>query len=234
MENSTHNPHQDTVCARNNECIFFQHFFFTIVLLFLFFFYHCISINLLPLSSFPSFPSWAPHTVLRIGSPPLNLAAPSLFPCSLWSLCRPPLSGSVWCVTLWSFCATVHPVDRKHPVHHRSQLPVGSAGSVWPICVIFCQITGVWLCVIRTSPNHLPGERRREAGERKVQIGQWALHWVLCLGGLCGADTGSPLLSWDHYSSCPTKDRGAPMHGKVCRDEFQVWWWFMYLILCDI
>lgn len=114
------------------------------------------------------------HARLRV--PSLDLAASSLFPCPLWSLCRPSFSDSVWCVSLWSFCATVHPVDRKHPVHHHSQLPVGSAGSVWPICVIFCQITGVWLYMIHPSPNHLPGEKGREAGERKVQVG--ALHWA--------------------------------------------------------
>lgn len=103
----------------------------------------------------------------RLRVPPPDLVASSLFLCPLWSLCRPSFSGSVWCVSLWSFCATVHPVDRKHPVHHHSQLPVGSAGSVWPICVIFCQITGVWLCMIHPSPNHLPGEKGREAGVKK-------------------------------------------------------------------
>lgn len=55
-------------------------------------------------------------------------------PLSSRSLSRPSFSGSVWCVSLWSFCATVHPVDRKHPVHHHSQLPVGSAGSVAHLC----------------------------------------------------------------------------------------------------
>lgn len=96
---------------------------------------------------------------LQIGFPLLDLAAPSPVPCFLWSPCRPSFRGSVWCVSLWSFCATVHPVDRKHPVHHHSQLPVGSAGSVWPICVILCQPTGVWLHRIHLSPNPLPGER---------------------------------------------------------------------------
>lgn len=132
--------------------------------------------NPLHFSLFPHFPLQLSSQICRFGVPPLDLAAPSLFPCPLWSLRRPSFSGSVWCVSLWSFCAIVHPVDRKHPVHHHSQLPVGSAGSAWPICVIFCQITGVWLCMIRPSPNHLPGERGREAGERKVQVGQQALH----------------------------------------------------------
>lgn len=98
----------------------------------------------------------------RLESPPLDLAPPPPLcsPCPLRSLCGPSFSGSVWCVSLWSFCATVHPVDRKHPVHHHSQLPVGSAGSVWPICVIFCQITGVWLRVIRPSPKPLARRKR--------------------------------------------------------------------------
>lgn len=146
-----------------------------------------------------SFSTSALHSVLKIDIPLLDLAAPSPISWPLWSLCRPSFSGSVWCVSVWSFCARVHPVDRKHPVHHHSQLPVGSAGSVWPICVIFCQITGVWLHMIRPSPNHLPGERGREAGERKVQAGQWVLHWLLCLRGLSGDSACSPLLSWDHY-----------------------------------
>lgn len=161
----------------------------------------------------PSFPTSTLHSFVQIGVPPLDLAAPSLFPCPLWSLCRPSFSGSIWCVSLWSFCATVHPVDRKHPVHHHSQLPVGSAGSVWPICVIFCQITGVWLRMIHPSPNHLPGEKGREARERKVQVGalHWAaLHWLLCPRGLFGAHTGSFLLSWDHCTLLLTKHREAP------------------------
>ncbi|TNN87830.1 hypothetical protein EYF80_001794 [Liparis tanakae] len=40
----------------------------------------------------------------------------------------------------------------------------------WPICVIFCQITGVWHRMIRPSPNHLPGEGGREAGERTLSV----------------------------------------------------------------
>lgn len=159
----------------------------------------------------PSFPTSTIPSVLQIGGPPLDLAAPSLFPCPLWSLCRPSFSGSVWCVSLWSFCATVHPVDRKHPVHHHSQLPVGSAGSVWPICVIFCQITGAWLHVICPSPNHLPGERGRETGERKVQVGQQALHWLLCLGGCSLVPIPALLCSLEITMdrSCLTKDSGA-------------------------
>lgn len=157
------------------------------------------STNLLHISLFPSFPhfnyslssaDWSPSSWSSCS--PL-----SLVPCPLWSLlCRPSFSGSVWCVSLWSFCATVHPVDRKHPVHHHSQLPVGSAGSDWPICVIFCQITGVWHRMIRPSPNHLPGERGREAGERKGA--GWTVSLCIdcsALGGLSGAHTGSPLLA---------------------------------------
>lgn len=102
------------------------------------------------------------HSILEIGVPSSwsRPPPPLCSPRPLRSLCGPSFSGSVWCVSLWSFCATVHPVDRKHPVHHHSQLPVGSAGSVWPICVIFCQITGVWLRVIRPSPKPLARRKR--------------------------------------------------------------------------
>lgn len=146
---------------------------------------------------------WSPLLLISPPSPPPPLCSP----CPLRSLCGPSFSGSVWCVSLWSFCATVHPVDRKHPVHHHSQLPVGSAGSVWPICVIFCQITGVWLRVIRPSPNRLPGERGREAGERKVQAGQAS---SASSARPEGAPRRSSRLSRDTiHCSCMTKDAGA-------------------------
>lgn len=151
------------------------------------------------------------HSILEIGVPSSwshrPPPPPLCSPCPLRSLCGPSFSGSVWCVSLWSFCATVHPVDRKHPVHHHSQLPVGSAGSVWPICVIFCQITGVWLRVIRPSPNRLPGERGREAGERKVQAGQAS---SASSARPEGAPRRSSRLSRDTiHCSCMTKDAGA-------------------------
>lgn len=161
----------------------------------------------------PSFPASTLHSFVQIEVPPLDLAAPISVPLSpLVSLCRPSFSGSVWCVSLWSFCATAHPVDRKHPVHHHSQLPVGSAGSVWPICVILCQITGVWLRMIHPSPNHLPGGKGREDREKK------RCRLELCIevlrsdcsapGGLFGAHTRAFLLSWDHNALLLTKHRG--------------------------
>ena len=200
------------------------------------FFFQCRSTELLHFPFFrhspPHFSSslnpgdWSP--LLLISPPPLPLCSP----CPLRSLCGPSFSGSVWCVSLWSFCATVHPVDRKHPVHHHSQLPVGSAGSVWPICVIFCQITGVWLCVIRPSPNRLPGERGREAGERKVQAGQRALHRVPGPRGLCGAHPGSPGIPY--IALVWQRTREPYVYWRMCKDELQVWRWRKYLILDDI
>lgn len=148
--------------------------------------------------SFLHFPASALHTVV----PPLDPAAPSL--------CGPSSCVSVWCVCLWSFCSTVRPVDRKHPVHHHSQLPVGSAGSGGPICVISCQITEVWLCRISPTPNRLPGEGVCGEGRGKVPVGT-ALRWLLypqgrqCHGrlsrdgsaSLLRKDRGGPCLRWD-------------------------------------
>lgn len=119
---------------------------------------------------FSSLPSLISHFSCPADCSP-NTSSSLSASCLLCCLCSPSFGGSVWCVSLWSFCSTVHPVDRKHPVHHHSQLPVGSAGSVWPICVILCQMTGVWLHMIPPHPNQLPGERGREAGETEVQVG---------------------------------------------------------------
>lgn len=157
-------------------------------------FFHWWPINLLHFSIFPRFPTSALHTVV----PPLDPAAPSLFATSS--------CVSVWCVCLWSFCSTVHPVDRKHPVHHHSQLPVGSAGSGGPICVNSCQITEVWLCRICPTPNSLPGDWVGGALGGKVPVGT-ALHWLPYPQERRRCHHG---LSWDGSASLLRKDRGGP------------------------
>lgn len=63
-------------------------------------FFHCWPTNLLHFFFFFSFPTSTLHSVAQIGSPPLDLVAPSLFPCPHWCLCRPSFSGCVWCVSL--------------------------------------------------------------------------------------------------------------------------------------
>lgn len=64
------------------------------------FFFMSLSQTRFPSLFVPHFPLQPFPQFCRLEALPLDLAAPSLFPWPLWSLCRPSFSGSVWCVSL--------------------------------------------------------------------------------------------------------------------------------------